>query len=78
MLGKGNGTFTTSATLDTTFGTAIRSIEYGNPVMPTEVYVGDMNKDGIRDLAIVSLSSAVAVSVYYGKGNGTFNNPKLF
>ncbi len=78
MLGKGNGTFTTSATLDTTFGTAISSIEYGNPVMPTEVYVGDMNKDGIPDLAIVSLSSAVAVSVYYGKGNGTFSNPKPF
>ena len=78
MLGKGDGTFTTSATLDTTYGTAISTIEFGNPITPTEVYVGDLNKDGIPDLAIVSLSSTVAVSVYYGKGNGTFNNPKPF
>ena len=78
MLGKGDGTFTTSATLDTTFGTAIATTEFGNPVTPTEVYVGDMNKDGIPDLAVVSLSSTCAVSVYYGKGNGTFSNPKPF
>ena len=78
MLGKGDGTFTTSATLDTTYATAIDTTEFGNPVTPTQVYVDDLNKDGISDLAVVSLSATCAVSVYYGKGNGTFTNPKPF
>jgi hypothetical protein len=78
LLGKGDGTFTTAATLDTAYGTATSTVEFNNPIAPTEIYVGDLNQDGIPDLAIGSLSSSGAISVYYGKGNGTFNNPKPF
>ena len=40
---------------------------------PTAIAIGDLNGDGVQDLAIAS-SGASAVTVLFGKGDGTFTN----
>jgi len=77
LLGKGDGIFTRETTLDTSFGTAT-SDTFTNPIEPNGVYIGDLNKDGIPDIVVTTGSSTAAASVYYGKGNGAFTNPKVF
>ncbi len=75
LLGNGDGTFTMGTTLDTSFGTTVGP---NSAVMPTRIYIGDLNNDGHPDIAVTSTSSTAAVAVYYGKGDGTFTNPKAF
>ena len=82
LLGKGDGTFSTSSTLDIS---EINPPTVGNSPSQAGIYVGDLNKDGNPDFVINSYSSpgpdsgtSGVVSVYYGKGNGTFTNPKVF
>ena len=80
LLGQGNGTFTTGATLNTQFYTNVSSSQTpinGLPV-PEGVYVGDLNKDGKLDIALTSQSSTLTVATYLGNGNGTFSSPKAF
>ena len=57
FLGKGDGTFTSSA--------ASFTLDY----FPTSVVVGDFNGDGILDLAFSDLNG---VEIALGKGDGTF------
>ena len=78
MLGNGAGTFTLAATLDTSFGTATSNVEFSNPVNPNCIYIGDLNHDGILDVAVAAQSSTSTAAVYYGKGNGTFSNARVF
>ena len=58
LLGKGDGTFTTAASLQTGSG-------------PYALAVGDFNRDGHLDLA-VTLSNNNSVNVFLGNGDGTF------
>jgi hypothetical protein len=69
-LGNGDGTFAIA-----------RSIELGgspstgaNP--PSEVAVGDMNRDGHLDLAVASVLAS-KVTVILGNGDGTFRAPRI-
>ena len=58
LLGKGDGTFNTVASLQTGGATNV-------------VAVGDFNRDGHLDLA-VTLSNSSSVNVFLGNGDGTF------
>lgn len=80
LLGQGNGTFTTGATLNTEFFTNVSSSQTASfdQVVPANVYVGDLNKDGKLDIAITLQSDTAVVATYFGNGNGTFGNPKAF
>ncbi len=78
MLGNGTGAFTLGATLDTSFGTATSNVEFTNPVNPNCIYIGDLNHDGFLDVVVATQSSTSAAAVYFGKGNGTFTNPRVF
>ncbi|MHB8644872.1 MAG: FG-GAP repeat domain-containing protein [Thermomicrobiales bacterium] len=60
LLGNGNGTFTPAAGSPITVGNA-----------PVALAVGDFNRDGKLDLAVVNQNSG-NVSVLLGNGNGTF------
>ncbi len=64
LLGNGNGTFQTQQTFAA-----------GND--PQSVAVGDVNGDGIPDIAVADLTSNT-VSVLLGNGNGTFQAPQSF
>jgi hypothetical protein len=60
LLGNGNGTFLAPQTVNTGRG-------------PLWVAVGDLNGDGLQDLAVANFNSdAASVSVLLGNGNGTF------
>ncbi|MFM8552946.1 MAG: FG-GAP repeat domain-containing protein [Nitrospiraceae bacterium] len=64
LLGNGDGTFAEGVLY-----------EYGDT--PTSIAVADLNRDGKPDLAVTNggpMSSAV--SVWMGKGDGTFQKPK--
>ena len=39
---------------------------------------GDLNKDGVMDLAVADRHSAPCVNVYFGNGNGTFKAPTTY
>ena len=77
MLGKGNGTFASSGTLPTSFGLN-STVDFYGQILPESLYVGDLNKDGIPDIAFASVSNTAEVAVYDGKGNGTFAPAKLY
>jgi hypothetical protein len=66
FLGKGDGTFTPSA-----------SLPYGGD----QVVTGDFNADGHQDLAVLTAvltsSSTSQLAVFLGNGNGTFQNALL-
>jgi hypothetical protein len=60
LLGNGNGTFLAPQTVNTGRG-------------PLWVAVGDLNGDGLQDLAVANFNAdAASVSVVLGNGNGTF------
>jgi len=59
LLGAGNGLFTREAPM------ALAS--------PSSFVIGDFNNDGIPDLAVIDTQGNV--SIYPGKGNGTFEEP---
>jgi hypothetical protein len=77
LLGRGDGTFVSAGTLPTSFGLNSMANLYGE-ITPEGVYIADLNKDGIPDIAVASGSSTAEVAVYYGKGNGTFTSPKIY
>jgi adhesin/invasin len=78
LLGKGDGTFSVSATIASSFGAGVSQLQFVNPIRPSAVYVSDFNRDGFPDVAIATTSSSQSVTIYYGKGNGTFPNLKTF
>jgi type II secretory pathway component GspD/PulD (secretin) len=65
LLGNGDGTFTAAPS---------------SPLMlpsgssPTSIAVGDFNKDGYSDLAVVNMA-ANTISIFLGNGDGTFKTP---
>ena len=65
LLGKGNGTFGASKSVETRLPS--------NGFLAT----GDLNGDGISDLATFSFSAST-VTVLLGKGDGTFQAPNTF
>jgi hypothetical protein len=69
LLGKGDGTFPQIAG-----PFATQTPAGGNP---TGVVIGDFNKDGVLDLAVADLQ-AQQVSVFLGKGDGTFQTAKTY
>jgi hypothetical protein len=74
LLGKGDGTFVSAGKLPTSFGLNSTAIPYETE----SIYIADLNKDGIPDVAVASGSSTAEVAVYYGKGNGTFTFPRIY
>lgn len=67
-LSRGNGSFATPVT-------------YSVGPYPTSIVVGDFNGDGKLDLAITtpgSMNSLSEISVLYGNGDGSFQNPKTY
>jgi FG-GAP-like repeat len=79
LLGKGDGTFAQGQMLATSLGVVLPNDIYGGPLFNVDsAYVGDLNKDGILDLAVTSTSSTTVAAVYYGKGDGSFGNAKIF
>lgn len=62
FLGKGDGTFQTRATFAAPFGSD-----------PSAVAVGDFNRDGFQDLAVVNgFAGTDGLSILLGNGDGTF------
>ncbi len=63
MLGNGNGTFQSPVT-------------YAVGSNPIAVAIGDLNGDGIPDIAVANYGSKT-ISVLFGNGNGTFQTPAV-
>jgi hypothetical protein len=61
LLGNGDGTFRTATTY--------------LPYEPLSVAIGDLNGDGIPDLAVAGVTG---VRVYLGNGDGTFQTPTTY
>lgn len=75
-LGKGDGTFTTPATVT---GPAIVSQSFTD-VIPASIAVADMNGDSIPDLVAVGTSAPdynLQIAIALGKGDGTFGAPSI-
>jgi hypothetical protein len=67
LLGNGDGTFTAAATSPTVGGFAVTFV------------LGDFNGDKKLDVAVLSYNGSNqtdTVSVFFGRGNGTFESPK--
>lgn len=92
LMGNGNGTFTQKGTLDTSlfngetiFLNPTQTIAYTN-----NVFVADVNGDGIPDILVEDMAHGIGVSnfndeersgllaVFPGNGNGTFQNPRTY
>jgi type II secretory pathway component GspD/PulD (secretin) len=65
LLGNGDGTFTAAPS---------SPLVLPSGSSPTSIAVGDFNKDGFADLAVVNMS-ANTVSIFLGNGDGTFKPP---
>lgn len=74
LIGSGNGSFLTPVAYST--GTCAN----GAPCNPQAVAVGDLNRDGFPDLAVVNApaSSNGNVSVLFNNGDGTFGSPVAY
>ena len=65
LLGNGDGTFVAAPS---------SPLVLASGSSPTSIAVGDFNKDGFADLAVVNMS-ANTVSIFLGNGDGTFKPP---
>jgi hypothetical protein len=64
LMGNGDGTFQAP-------------VSYAVGTQPDSVAVGDFNRDGKLDLAVISVASAT-VSILVGNGNGTFRPAQFY
>jgi Flp pilus assembly secretin CpaC len=65
LLGNGDGTFTAAPS---------SPLVLPSGASPTSIAVGDFNKDGFSDLAVVNMA-ANTISIFLGNGDGTFKTP---
>jgi hypothetical protein len=65
LLGNGDGTFRAGTTLATND-------------LAESIAVGDFNRDGVLDLAVVSGYAPAHVSIFFGNGDGTFSPGQNF
>ncbi len=65
LLGNGDGTFAVAPS---------SPLVLPSGASPTAIAVGDFNKDGFADLAVVNMT-ANTVSIFLGNGDGTFKTP---
>jgi hypothetical protein len=65
FLGKGDGTFQPQ-------------VAYAAGVNPVGVLVGDFNRDGKLDLAVLDNNAPFGISILLGNGDGSFQNPVLY
>ncbi|MFZ1975210.1 MAG: FG-GAP-like repeat-containing protein [Candidatus Acidiferrales bacterium] len=65
LLGNGDGTFTAAPS---------SPLALPSGASPTSIAVGDFNGDGFSDLAVVNMA-ANTISIFLGKGDGTFQTP---
>ncbi|MGC1544180.1 MAG: FG-GAP-like repeat-containing protein, partial [Candidatus Acidiferrales bacterium] len=65
LLGNGDGTFTAAPS---------SPLALPSGSSPTSIAVGDFNKDGYADLAVVNMA-ANTISIFLGNGDGTFKTP---
>jgi hypothetical protein len=65
LLGNGDGTFAAAPS---------SPLVLPSGSSPTSIAVGDFNKDGFADLAVVNMA-ANTVSIFLGNGDGTFKAP---
>jgi hypothetical protein len=84
LLGNGDGTFSTTPLLTSTYSSNTANND-GN--LPYVSSVTDLNGDGIPDLAVLSPAftitngtgvSTIQLATYIGKGDGTFKAPVVF
>ncbi len=61
-LGNGDGTFQSPTTIAVAAG-------------PSDLTIGDFNRDGIPDIAVVNDTYPSTISILLGRGNGTFQTP---
>ena len=79
LLGNGNGTFSTSPALTSTYSSATAP---SVAILPLITNVGDLNADGYPDLIVIAPGSTVInfqlqwqLEAFLGNGDGTFKTP---
>lgn len=78
LAGTGNGTFSTTATLTSTYSSSVSPVAAATDRITN---IADLNGDGIPDLVVIAGDFTIAtgttsqIQIFLGKGDGTFLSP---